>query len=273
MPFRFKEKLMLRIGKLFYKLGFLETAGRYLVKAAESDVRDAQLGLALMHWRGEGFPQSDVKAIGWFKLAAQQGDPVAQAYLGFCAQIGRGLRQSHSDAIAWYSLAVEQGNPMAQHNLALIYENGTGVAKDKNKAFRLFQQAAEQGVDEAKDYLENANAVESETIVMKYQDNGSKHQSSELKRPRKSGGGLKDFLSIPTIFAVMMILFYSDTRYPVWILVCISLTAIYAYGWTYNALFGVDNSTNGIYKIVLKGLFLVGAQVIFWAALIGFVSH
>ncbi len=108
-------------------------------------MRDAELGIALMHWRGEGLPQSDVNAICWFKHAAQ-GDPVAQAYLGFCTQIGRGGHQSYSDAIAWNSLAVKQGNSMAQYNRGLMYENGNGVAIDKKKAFHLFLKAAEQGV-------------------------------------------------------------------------------------------------------------------------------
>lgn len=273
MPFRFKEKLMCWIGKLLYQLGFVEKAAYYLVKAAESDMRDAQLGIALMHWRGEGLPQSDVNAISWFKRAAQQGDPIAQAYLGFCSQIGRGVHQNFSDAIAWYSLAVKQGNSMAQYNLGLMYENGDGVAIDKNKAFHLFQKAAEQGVDEAKEYVKSNNAIEGEQSVMKFENNESKLQSGGSVRARKFGGGLKDFLSIPTIFAVMMILFYSDTRYPVWILVCISLVVIFAYGWAYNALFGVDNAKNGIDKVLFKGFFLVGAQVIVWVAVIGLVSH
>jgi TPR repeat protein len=58
---------------------------------------------------------------------AQNGDPSAQAYLGYLYAIGRGVPQDYTQAAIWYRRAAEQGNSGAQYELGLLYDKGQGV--------------------------------------------------------------------------------------------------------------------------------------------------
>src|SRR5216117_1165052 len=61
---------------------------------------------------------------------AEQGNPSAQAYLGFMFQTGRGVPQNYTEAAMWYRRAAEQGDSLAQYSLGLLYDNGQGVPRD-----------------------------------------------------------------------------------------------------------------------------------------------
>ena len=80
--------------------------------------------------RGRGVPQSDTEAAKWFRRAADQGDAVAQFYLGVMYNEGRGVPQDYAEAAKWYKLAAEQGDALAQYNLGLSYARGEGVTPD-----------------------------------------------------------------------------------------------------------------------------------------------
>lgn len=56
-------------------------------------------------------------ALGWFKLAAKQGNALAQMQMGFLYQNGLGVQQDLSEAIRWYRLAAAQGEEHAINNL------------------------------------------------------------------------------------------------------------------------------------------------------------
>jgi len=43
---------------------------------------------------------------------------------------GQGVTQDYKEAVKWYRLAAEQGNAIAQANLGLMYGKGQGVIKD-----------------------------------------------------------------------------------------------------------------------------------------------
>jgi TPR repeat protein len=61
---------------------------------------------------------------------AEQGNPSAQAYLGFMYETGRGVPQNYTDAAMWYRRAAEQGDSLAQYSLGLLYDRGFGVPQD-----------------------------------------------------------------------------------------------------------------------------------------------
>jgi hypothetical protein len=61
---------------------------------------------------------------------AEQGQPAAQAYLGFLFQTGRGVPQNYTEAAMWYRRAAEQGDSLAQYSLGLLYDKGQGVPRD-----------------------------------------------------------------------------------------------------------------------------------------------
>jgi TPR repeat protein len=58
-----------------------------------------------------------------YKLAADQGNAVAQAYLGIFYEQGRGgLPKDDREAARPFKLAADQGNALAQVSLAAFYE-------------------------------------------------------------------------------------------------------------------------------------------------------
>ena len=61
---------------------------------------------------------------------AEQGQPSAQAYLGFLFETGRGVPQNFTEAAMWYRRAAEQGDSLAQYSLGLLYDRGQGVPRD-----------------------------------------------------------------------------------------------------------------------------------------------
>jgi TPR repeat protein len=71
--------------------------------------------------------QDYVKAVAILSPLAQNGDPAAQAYLGYLYAIGHGVPQDYTQAAIWYRRAAEQGHSEAQYELGLLYDKGQGV--------------------------------------------------------------------------------------------------------------------------------------------------
>jgi len=71
--------------------------------------------------------QDYVKAVAILSPLAQNGDPDAQAYMGYLYAIGRGVPQDYTQAAIWYRRAAEQGHSGAQYELGLLYDKGQGV--------------------------------------------------------------------------------------------------------------------------------------------------
>ena len=67
----------------------------------------------------EGVPQDDAEAVRWYRLAAEQGDAIAQSNLGVMYATGRGVPQDDAEAVRWYRLSAEQGNARAQGNVGV----------------------------------------------------------------------------------------------------------------------------------------------------------
>jgi TPR repeat protein len=67
-------------------------------------------------------------AVAILSPLAQNGDPAAQAYLGYLYTMGRGVPQDYTQAAIWYRRAAEQGHSGAQYELGLLYDKGQGVS-------------------------------------------------------------------------------------------------------------------------------------------------
>jgi uncharacterized protein len=67
------------------------------------------------------------QAVAILSPLAQNGDPAAQAYLGYLYAIGRGVPQDYTQAAIWYRRAADQGHSGAQYELGLLYDKGQGV--------------------------------------------------------------------------------------------------------------------------------------------------
>jgi TPR repeat protein len=90
---------------------------------------------------------------------AEQGDPVAQSYLGFMFETGRGVPQNYTEAAMWYRRAAEQGDSLAQYSLGLLYDKGQGVPRDiveASKWLNLSTAAAPRRAREARARIRDA---------------------------------------------------------------------------------------------------------------------
>jgi TPR repeat protein len=113
--------------------------------AAEQGDKVAQTGLGLLYNNGEGVPLSYSQAIIWYSKAAGQNYAVAQYNLGMIYEGGYGVPQDYVQAFNWLSKASEQGLAIAQHTLGLMYESGHGVTQSYTEAVKWLRKSAEQG--------------------------------------------------------------------------------------------------------------------------------
>ena len=92
-------------GLAAYKKGDFDTAVGLLRLAAEQGNPLAQVGLGYMLMDGSGDKPDIVAAAGWFTKAAEHGDALAMLALGTLYELGRGVAQDFVQAHKWYALA------------------------------------------------------------------------------------------------------------------------------------------------------------------------
>ena len=66
-----------------------------------------------MYANGEGVPENDAEAVRWYRMAAEQGDVLAQYNLGAMYANGEGVPENYVLAYAWFNLAAAQGDEKA----------------------------------------------------------------------------------------------------------------------------------------------------------------
>jgi hypothetical protein len=81
-------------------------------------------------------------ALAVWMLAAKEGDPTAQTYVGEIYERGLGRAPNYAEAAVWYRKAADQGFARAQLRLGALREKGLGVPKDRVDALNLYRQAA-----------------------------------------------------------------------------------------------------------------------------------
>ena len=101
-------------------------------RAAQGD-KDAQTALADTYHAGKIVPQDDQEAAHWYRLAAEQNQPMAQYQLGLLYEQGQGVPQDDAQAAKWYWQAAAQGGPefantqsQAKNRLGVLYAEGRG---------------------------------------------------------------------------------------------------------------------------------------------------
>ncbi|MBF0158627.1 MAG: sel1 repeat family protein [Magnetococcales bacterium] len=88
-----------------------------------------------------GANASDVKALEWYRKAAEQGLAEAQANLGMMYYLGIGTAEDEKEAFQWLKKAADQGLAEAQRNLSILYAKGHGVALNKEESAKWLQQS------------------------------------------------------------------------------------------------------------------------------------
>jgi len=93
-------------------------------------------------------------ALRIFHSFANQGNALAQGFLGLMYDEGKGVAQNHAEAVKWTRKAADQGNVTAQTNLGFHYSVGLGVTQDYGEAARWYRKASDQGDASAKKELD-----------------------------------------------------------------------------------------------------------------------
>lgn len=84
----------------------------------------------------------------WAPLA-EQGNPDAQAALGYLYYHGLGVGQDYGRAADWFQRAADQGQPEAQAFLGTLFYNGVGVPRSYVQAYKWCDLAQSNGAQQA----------------------------------------------------------------------------------------------------------------------------
>lgn len=119
-----------------------ELAFKWYRLAADQGLPDAQFYLGLMYADGDGVAKDNEEAFKWFHKAAIRGDSVAQGNVGQAYQVGLGVTVDHQEAVRWLQMAADQDYWKAQTGLGVAYAEGLGVEVDFKEAVKRFHIAA-----------------------------------------------------------------------------------------------------------------------------------
>ncbi len=110
-----RERMIIAFGR-----GDHEIALQGLQRLADGDDGIAQLYVGVIYDRGHGVPQDHVKAVTWYRKAAEQGVVEAQNNLGVHYTNGHGVPREYLQAYKWFYLAAARGNVHASRNRQLL---------------------------------------------------------------------------------------------------------------------------------------------------------
>ena len=112
--------------------------------------------MSLLGWMYASDPEHAdfVKAVAYYRPAAEAGDQAAQNNLGELYETGRGVSPDAAQAFNWYARAAKAGFAPAQLNLARLYASGAGTARDLPRARLWAERARKQGQERAGELLD-----------------------------------------------------------------------------------------------------------------------
>jgi hypothetical protein len=112
-----------------------------LLKAGELESLEAQRDLGALYATGDWTgPRDSVRAVEWYRRAAERGHPDAQYNLGFMCLIGEGVEANPNEGLRWLKRSADQGDECAIRLLADLYRNGKyGIPADAVEA-KLWQE-------------------------------------------------------------------------------------------------------------------------------------
>ncbi len=134
-----------QMGKDAYDQNDYATAIKVWRPLADEGDAIAQYWLGVMYDDGEGVDQDDAEALKWYLKSAGQGYAAAQYWLGVMYDDGEGVDQDDDEALKWYRKAARQGDAAAQYSLGIMYQEGQGVEQDDAEALKWYRRAARQG--------------------------------------------------------------------------------------------------------------------------------
>lgn len=127
---------------------------------------------------------NDAKALSYFMMAAEEGEPAAQAKLGYlynsrCRDI---VETSPAEARRWYDAAASNGHLMAHATLANMYRMGRGGERSAAEANRLLTFAARHDVGTAQGILASSFLIGSDELGIPVSLERAKYWFSKIVR-------------------------------------------------------------------------------------------
>ncbi len=119
-------------------------------QAAEQGDSMAQYFLGQMYRKGKGVAKDPVAAVNWYRRAAEQKNRLAQFNLGWMYDIGDEVDRDLDEAISWYARAARMGDPYAPFNIGALYFSGRDFPRDPENALFWFEVALANGNEKAR---------------------------------------------------------------------------------------------------------------------------
>ena len=121
-------------------------AAQWYARSAAAGDKAGQEWLALMYIDGRGVARNYKEAEKWLSLAAEQGSAWALRNIGWLyTNGGDGLPRDYVKAVDFFRKAAEGGNADAPYDLGRAYELGLGVPADRQQAIEWYSKAAGKG--------------------------------------------------------------------------------------------------------------------------------
>jgi hypothetical protein len=118
-----------------YNQGDYRIAFAMLQKPAQDGDGLAQYYLGMMYLKGQGPPKNVNLGFEWLSKAALAGCADAQAYMGSFNRRGFIVPQNFTESMRWYLLAAKQNHENSQYRIALMYYTGEGVQQNLKEAY------------------------------------------------------------------------------------------------------------------------------------------
>ena len=128
-----------------FERGDYKSALNYLAPLAESGNAGAQTEIGVMYHEGSGVAKDLKKAAYWYRLAADQEQPVAQFNLGNSYASGEGVPKDEVEALMWWKRAASHDHRTSMYNIGNSYMFGQGVQRDAAEAIKWWRKAANRG--------------------------------------------------------------------------------------------------------------------------------
>ncbi|CAG8524903.1 4029_t:CDS:2 [Ambispora gerdemannii] len=128
----------------------------YKLAAEEGDtLAQAFLSLCYCYDMGIGTAVDRVKAFEWYEKAAIGGSVAAQCNCGNCLLEGRGVQENVRNAYIWYRKSANGLYHKAEHMLGYCHEFGVGTLLDIHQAIIWGRRALKNGNVDAKVSIDN----------------------------------------------------------------------------------------------------------------------
>ena len=161
-----------------YQRGDYDTAIDLLLPLAEQGDLRALMNLGAINYNGAR-PNHE-EAAKWFRLAAEQGDMLAERYLGFMYSNGQGVARDDREAVKWYGRAAEQGDADAQVNLAAMYSAARGTSQNYVQAHKWLSVAAARYP--ASERAKRAQAIRNSELLAEKMSSSQLEEAQRLAR-------------------------------------------------------------------------------------------